>query len=99
MFIPEHNVHFSLFISDEANEQQDKEDQNVNVSRAGSSIHSKRLEEDGEGGEGGEEDANEEANEEEENSSNNYDTDVPITNLGVASNTQSIASSLQGIAT
>ena len=43
----------------------------------------------------------EEAIDEDDPASNDYDADIPITNIGVtnSSNTQSIASNLQGIAT
>ena len=86
---------------EEADEEVKQEDGSVNISRGGSSIHSKRLDDieaDGDDDEDAKDDDNEE---EEEKRSNNYDTDVPITNLGMhnQSTTESIASSLQGIAT
>ena len=87
---------------EEADEEVKQEDGSVNISRGGSSIHSKRLDDIEADGGDDDEDAKYDVNEEEEEKrSNNYDTDVPITNLGMnsQSTTQSIASSLQGIAT
>ena len=87
---------------EDADEEEKQENGSVNVSRGGSSIRSKRLDDVEADGGNDDEDAKDDVNEEEEEKrSNNYDTDVPITNLGMhnQSTTQSIASSLKGIAT
>ena len=64
----------------------------MNISRSGSSIRSKRLDDVEEDVDDGEQDTkDDESKQEGENISNVYDTDVPITNLGVnnSSNTGS----------
>ena len=93
-------IHF--FSTEKESDKQETEEENINISRSGSSIRSKRLNDAEEDADDGEQDTkDDESKQEGENISNDYDTDVPITNLGVnnSSNTQSIASNLQGIAT
>ena len=95
-------MHLFFFSSEDENDEKETENEKMNISRGGSSIRSKRLNDVEEDADDGEQDTkDDESNKEEENISNDYDTDVPITNLGVnnSSNTQSIASNLQGIAT
>ena len=96
-----HMKHFFLS-TDKENDKQETDEETMNISRSGSSIRSKRLNDAEEDADNGEQDTkDDESKQEGENISNDYDTDVPITNLGVnkSSNTQSIASNLQGIAT
>ena len=87
------------------NRNDDREKISVIVSRSASSTGSKRIDVKEEANDGIQEDDNNGIDQGIENGddnvSNDYDTDVPITNLGVnnSSNTQSIASNLQGIAT
>lgn len=93
-----------FYVADE-NDKQETTEENVNNSPGGSRNESqghdpnntnKEYEQDK-----NQSDEEQEEEREEEIVSNDYDTDIPITNLGVnnPSNTQSISSSLQGIAT
>ena len=87
------------------NRNDDREKISGIVSRSASSAGSKRIDVKEEVNDGVQEEDNngidQGADNGDDHVSNDYDTDVPITNLGVnnSSNTQSIASNLQGIAT
>ena len=93
-----------FFVVDE-NDKQETTEENLNNSTGGRSNESQGHDSNhtNNGYEQDENQSDKEPEEEkgEENVSNDYDTDIPITNLGVnnPSNTQSISSNLQGIAT
>ena len=98
----DYNISFYIVGDDNNEEPPEKDDVRSRiVSSAGSQPGEEPNETKEDDQQGEHENTEEEAIDEDDPASNDYDADIPITNIGVtnSSNTQSIASNLQGIAT